>query len=183
MDWTTLCHSFFCLKNKLLKYMVLPHPDFSKLLILSIDASFNSLGAVLSWLWGKSQDWFTKKYSSPTVATNPLIMNPSRGKVCYYIHNNVQKKKKKALAQKDILTTPVTSITCLVNLCIVLPSSLLFRAHQCLSFCGQRIPRWQTSTWAGNVADDLAPICFYGMRWSSTFLGEMQTSWFLQWRC
>lgn len=48
-DWTDECDSaFLCLKEKLLSCVVLAHPDFSKPLILSIDASLDGLGAVLS---------------------------------------------------------------------------------------------------------------------------------------
>lgn len=48
-DWTDDCDSaFLSLKEKLLNCVVLTHPDFSKPLILSIDASLDSLGAVLS---------------------------------------------------------------------------------------------------------------------------------------
>lgn len=48
-DWTDDCDSAFLnLKEKLLNCVVLTHPDFSKPLILSIDASLDGLGAVLS---------------------------------------------------------------------------------------------------------------------------------------
>uniref|UniRef100_A0A3B1IUQ7 Gypsy retrotransposon integrase-like protein 1 n=1 Tax=Astyanax mexicanus TaxID=7994 RepID=A0A3B1IUQ7_ASTMX len=48
-DWTNECESaFLMLKEKLLHCVVLAHPDFSRPLILSIDASLDGLGAVLS---------------------------------------------------------------------------------------------------------------------------------------
>ncbi|XP_076877136.1 eukaryotic translation initiation factor 4E-1A isoform X1 [Brachyhypopomus gauderio] len=48
-DWTNACESaFFSLKEKLLDCVVLAHPDFSRPLILSVDASLDGLGAVLS---------------------------------------------------------------------------------------------------------------------------------------
>ena len=48
-DWTDDCDSaFLSLKQKLLDCVVLTHTDFSKPLILSIDASLDGLGAVLS---------------------------------------------------------------------------------------------------------------------------------------
>lgn len=48
-DWVDECDvAFSMLKEKLLKCAVLAHPDFSKPLILSIDASLDGLGAVLS---------------------------------------------------------------------------------------------------------------------------------------
>ncbi|KAI7804127.1 hypothetical protein IRJ41_024660 [Triplophysa rosa] len=48
-DWTVECDaSFSALKEKLLNCAVLAHPDFSRPLILSIDASLDGLGAVLS---------------------------------------------------------------------------------------------------------------------------------------
>lgn len=48
-DWTDdFDAAFFSLKEKLLNCAVLTHPDFSKPLILSIDASLDGLGAVLS---------------------------------------------------------------------------------------------------------------------------------------
>ena len=48
-DWTLDCDSAFAsLKEKLLNCAVLTHPDFSKPLVLSIDASLDGLGAVLS---------------------------------------------------------------------------------------------------------------------------------------
>ncbi|KAL2080734.1 hypothetical protein ACEWY4_024527 [Coilia grayii] len=48
-DWTEDCDAaFLSLKEKLLNCAVLTHPDFSKPLILSIDASLDGLGAVLS---------------------------------------------------------------------------------------------------------------------------------------
>uniref|UniRef100_A0A3B3SNI1 Gypsy retrotransposon integrase-like protein 1 n=1 Tax=Paramormyrops kingsleyae TaxID=1676925 RepID=A0A3B3SNI1_9TELE len=48
-DWTTECDtSFSTLKEKLLNCAVLAHPDFSRPFILSIDASLDGLGAVLS---------------------------------------------------------------------------------------------------------------------------------------
>ncbi|KAI7804921.1 hypothetical protein IRJ41_023574 [Triplophysa rosa] len=48
-DWTVECDaSFRALKEKLLNCAVLAHPDFSRPLILSIDASLDGLGAVLS---------------------------------------------------------------------------------------------------------------------------------------
>lgn len=47
-DWTDDCDSaLLSLKEKLLNCVVLTHPDFSKPLILSIDASLDGLGAVL----------------------------------------------------------------------------------------------------------------------------------------
>ena len=49
VDWTEDCDAaFLSLKEKLLDCAVLTHPDFSKPLILSIDASLDGLGAVLS---------------------------------------------------------------------------------------------------------------------------------------
>lgn len=48
-DWTKECETaFLSLKEKLLNCVVLAHPDFSQSLILSIDASLDGLGAVLS---------------------------------------------------------------------------------------------------------------------------------------
>ncbi len=49
-DWVEECvvACFNMLKDKLLNCVVLAHPDFSKPLILSIDASLYGLGAVLS---------------------------------------------------------------------------------------------------------------------------------------
>uniref|UniRef100_A0A8C1HXU3 Gypsy retrotransposon integrase-like protein 1 n=1 Tax=Cyprinus carpio carpio TaxID=630221 RepID=A0A8C1HXU3_CYPCA len=48
-DWTEECDiAFNTLKQKLLNCAVLAHPDFSRPLILSIDASLDGLGAVLS---------------------------------------------------------------------------------------------------------------------------------------
>ncbi|KAI4812430.1 hypothetical protein KUCAC02_023818 [Chaenocephalus aceratus] len=48
-DWTEECDAALCnLKDSLLSYVVLSHPDFSRPLILSIDASLDGLGAVLS---------------------------------------------------------------------------------------------------------------------------------------
>ncbi len=48
-DWVEECDvAFNMLKEKLLNCVVLAHPDFSKPLILSIDASLDGLGAVLS---------------------------------------------------------------------------------------------------------------------------------------
>lgn len=48
-DWTSECDSaLFCLKENLLKSVVLAHPDFTLPLILAIDASLDGLGAVLS---------------------------------------------------------------------------------------------------------------------------------------
>ncbi|KAI4885608.1 hypothetical protein NFI96_023817 [Prochilodus magdalenae] len=48
-DWTPECvQAFEDLKEKLLHCAVLVHPDFSRPLILSIDASLDGLGAVLS---------------------------------------------------------------------------------------------------------------------------------------
>ncbi len=49
MDWVEECDvAFSMLKEKLLDCVVLAHPNFSKPLILSIDASLDGLGAVLS---------------------------------------------------------------------------------------------------------------------------------------
>lgn len=48
-DWTGECDEALCkLKESLLNCVVLSHPDFSRPLILSIDASLDGLGAVLS---------------------------------------------------------------------------------------------------------------------------------------
>lgn len=48
-DWTVECVESFCkLKDALLGCVVLAHPDFSRPFILSIDASLDGLGAVLS---------------------------------------------------------------------------------------------------------------------------------------
>lgn len=48
-DWTDECDAALCsLKECLLNCVVLAHPDFSQPLILSIDASLDGLGAVLS---------------------------------------------------------------------------------------------------------------------------------------
>ena len=48
-DWTDECEAALCnLKDALLNCVVLSHPDFSQPLILSIDASLDGLGAVLS---------------------------------------------------------------------------------------------------------------------------------------
>lgn len=48
-DWTTECETAFSqLKNMLLDCVVLAHPDFEEPFILSVDASLDGLGAVLS---------------------------------------------------------------------------------------------------------------------------------------
>lgn len=48
-DWTEECDVSLCkLKDSLLNCVILSHPDFSQPLILSIDASLDGLGAVLS---------------------------------------------------------------------------------------------------------------------------------------
>ncbi len=48
-DWTKECdHALFSLKESLLQSVVLAHPDFTRPLILAIDASLDGLGAVLS---------------------------------------------------------------------------------------------------------------------------------------
>lgn len=49
VDWTDDCkNAFQQLKAMLLECVILAHPDFDELLILSVDASFDGLGAVLS---------------------------------------------------------------------------------------------------------------------------------------
>ncbi|KAI3368288.1 hypothetical protein L3Q82_008000 [Scortum barcoo] len=59
-DWTDDCDSaFLSLKEKLLNCVVLTHPDFSKPLILSIDASLDGLGAVLSQIPDQREHTFT----------------------------------------------------------------------------------------------------------------------------
>ncbi|KAI5620950.1 hypothetical protein C0J50_19553 [Silurus asotus] len=48
-DWTAECdYALSILKESLLQSVVLAHPDFSRPLILAVDASLNGLGAVLS---------------------------------------------------------------------------------------------------------------------------------------
>lgn len=48
-DWSPACEeAFYKLKEKLLSCAVLAHPDFSRPFILSVDASLDGLGAVLS---------------------------------------------------------------------------------------------------------------------------------------
>uniref|UniRef100_A0A9J8BSI6 Gypsy retrotransposon integrase-like protein 1 n=1 Tax=Cyprinus carpio carpio TaxID=630221 RepID=A0A9J8BSI6_CYPCA len=48
-DWTKECdHALFSLKENLLQSVVLAHPDFTRPLILAVDASLDGLGAVLS---------------------------------------------------------------------------------------------------------------------------------------
>lgn len=48
-DWTAECETAFsALKERLLHCVVLAHPDISKPLVLSIDASLDGLGAILS---------------------------------------------------------------------------------------------------------------------------------------
>lgn len=48
-DWTPACEeAFHKLKEELLNCVVLAHPDFTKPFILSVDASLNGVGAVLS---------------------------------------------------------------------------------------------------------------------------------------
>uniref|UniRef100_A0A3B1J038 ribonuclease H n=1 Tax=Astyanax mexicanus TaxID=7994 RepID=A0A3B1J038_ASTMX len=48
-DWSTDCdEAFNSLKEKLLNCVVLAHPDFSRPFLLSVDASLDGLGAVLS---------------------------------------------------------------------------------------------------------------------------------------
>lgn len=50
-DWTPACEAaFHRLKSELLNCAVLAHPDFSRPFILSVDASLDGLGAVLSQL-------------------------------------------------------------------------------------------------------------------------------------
>ncbi len=47
-DWMKECDHAFSLKESLLQSVVLAHPDFTRPLILAIDASLDGLGAVLS---------------------------------------------------------------------------------------------------------------------------------------
>lgn len=48
-DWSPACEeAFYKLKEELLNCAVLAHPDFSRPFILSVDASLDGLGAVLS---------------------------------------------------------------------------------------------------------------------------------------
>lgn len=48
-DWTDSCDvAFLSLKEKILDCAILTHPDFTKPLVLSVDASLDGLGAVLS---------------------------------------------------------------------------------------------------------------------------------------
>ncbi|KAJ8404547.1 hypothetical protein AAFF_G00338140 [Aldrovandia affinis] len=55
-DWTPECREAFnLLKQALLEKVTLAHPDFSKPFLLSVDASSNGLGAVLSQN-GESED-------------------------------------------------------------------------------------------------------------------------------
>jgi RNase H-like domain found in reverse transcriptase/Reverse transcriptase (RNA-dependent DNA polymerase)/Integrase core domain/Integrase zinc binding domain len=55
--WTEVCDKTFTeLKNKLMNTPILKYPDFSKEFILDTDASFDSIGAVLSQKDGKGQE-------------------------------------------------------------------------------------------------------------------------------
>ncbi|KAI7799059.1 hypothetical protein IRJ41_016640, partial [Triplophysa rosa] len=75
-DWTSKCDdALYSLKESLLHCVVLAHPDFSLPLILSIDASLDGLGAVLSQIPGGEEKArpvaFTSKSLSNSQKRNP----------------------------------------------------------------------------------------------------------------
>lgn len=71
VDWTPECDTaFVSLKDSLLNCVVLAHPDFSRTLILSTDASLDGLGALLSQIpAGESKAW-PIAFASKTLSTS-----------------------------------------------------------------------------------------------------------------
>lgn len=70
-DWTDECDAAFStLKEKLLNCVVLAHPDFSLPLILSIDASLDGLGAVLSQIPAGEKKARPIAFASKTLSTS-----------------------------------------------------------------------------------------------------------------